>query len=457
MTRKELEKLPREELIAKAEEYGVVRPRTLTMPELVDEILVTLEKRTGQKKPRGWFGKARDLLTSVVDRGLVTDPIRRSSSRVAPAAPPPLPTVTLAEIYAAQGHFERAITTLDEVLVRDPEHPEARKLHARFSDQLRRTRPSSTPPPPAGDGATRRSDPGPAVAQPATHGDTGAGTHAHEGHVPAKAPAAADIPVEVLEAPAALDDRSGVDEVVAIAVDPHTLYVYWEVRPSTLAELRAGAPNGALVLRVLTVAPLGTSAGGPRSVARDVRIDALDGDIFVRDLPAAAEVRVAIGWLAWEGATSAFSPIAVGLELSTPREAPVEQVATHFGRMSTGGVSEPYDALRAGGIIGDRPEPAFARPSREEISLGHAAEREGVDPRTLGEGAVEITRVRTGAPSVSIERTIRRGASELLVSERRFGGASEELVERRRGGASSLLGRDTKRARAEGVSFRPPR
>jgi len=131
----------------------------------------------------------------------------------------------------------------------------------------------------------------------------------------------------------------------------------------------------------------------------------------------------------------------------------------HFGRMSAGGVADPYDALRAGGIIGDRPAPlAFARPSREEISLGHAPEREGVDPRTLiSDGAVEITRIQTGLPTVSIERTIRRGASEQLVSERRFGGASEELGQRRLGGPSSIHGRvDLARAASDGVSFRLP-
>ena len=45
MERKELEGLSREELIGQAEQLGVVRPRTLTIPELVDEILVVSAAR----------------------------------------------------------------------------------------------------------------------------------------------------------------------------------------------------------------------------------------------------------------------------------------------------------------------------------------------------------------------------------------------------------------------------
>ena len=55
--------------------------------------------------------------------------------RTWPTPPPPLPTVTLAEIYAAQGHLERAIGVLDEVLTRQPDHAEAQGLRARFLDQ----------------------------------------------------------------------------------------------------------------------------------------------------------------------------------------------------------------------------------------------------------------------------------------------------------------------------------
>ncbi len=60
--------------------------------------------------------------------------------------------MTLAEIYAAQGHLERAIAVLDEVLTREPEHAEAHGLRARFLDQAKarqrrgaESRPESAP------------------------------------------------------------------------------------------------------------------------------------------------------------------------------------------------------------------------------------------------------------------------------------------------------------------------
>src|SRR5690606_37136937 len=53
-----------------------------------------------------------------------------------PAPPPPLPTVTLAEIYAAQGYHAKAVTVLDEVLRREPDHAEARALRDRFGAEL---------------------------------------------------------------------------------------------------------------------------------------------------------------------------------------------------------------------------------------------------------------------------------------------------------------------------------
>jgi hypothetical protein len=218
MQRKDLEKLSRAELVAQAEDLGVTRPRTLTMPELVDEILLVQEKRTGQKRSRGWFGRARDLLTSVIDRGMSADPTRKP--RPAPAAPQPLPTVTLAEIYAAQGHFERAIATLDEVITRDPAHAEARKLRDRFAEQLRRTRPSSPPPPESRvpiSGAS--STPLPSQGEPAPPAPSPA-----EPSPTATAPAPQSLDPSVTDAPAAIDERYDVDEVVAIAVDPHTIY-----------------------------------------------------------------------------------------------------------------------------------------------------------------------------------------------------------------------------------------
>ena len=60
MQRIELEKLSREELITHASHLGVPRPRVLTQPELMDEIITRTAKSEREKaKARGWLGRAR--------------------------------------------------------------------------------------------------------------------------------------------------------------------------------------------------------------------------------------------------------------------------------------------------------------------------------------------------------------------------------------------------------------
>ncbi len=459
MERKELEGLSREELAAKAEGLGVVRPRTLTIAELVDEILLATERKTGltQKRSRGWFGRARDLLTSVIDRGLAEPTNGRTNhraDRMAPAAPAPLPTVTLAEIYAAQGHFERAIVTLDEVLARDPEHTEAGRLRDRFAEQLRRTRPSAPPPPieltpvtmappPMSNGGsengashTHAGQSAPSIAklaQEAAHaaGDSTKHQSSSRGLGAGDVEAAFSSAIEPDAALAALvpdvlDERYDVDEVVAIAVDPHTVYLYWEVRPLTVAEARAKALSGSLTLRVISIAPNERGAA-PVTEARDIRVDSLSGEIFLRDVPANANVRVAIGWKDAE-----FVPLAVGLDLATPREVPAQEVARKIARFDGGNIADSYDALRVGGLtragvgqFGQGPVagfgPAFGRASREEIALGHGAE-ESFDPPWIptSEGPVgDMLRME--------RRLVRGGASELSRPEVRFFGSSEQV------------------------------
>src|SRR5580692_2567709 len=144
MERQDLERMNREQLIAQAERLGIPRPRVLTQPELIDEIIARTTKNERERaKARGWLGRARDLLARVVEKGLhLPEAARalRSGGEPWPAPPPPLPTVTLAEIYAAQGHLERAIAVLDDVIAREPEHREARLMRERFAEQAHRSR-----------------------------------------------------------------------------------------------------------------------------------------------------------------------------------------------------------------------------------------------------------------------------------------------------------------------------
>lgn len=155
--RAELEGLDRESLVARAQDAGIRRARILTRPELIDELLRSDpgadEKEL--KKSRGFFGRARDLVARVVERGLhlpdAADRIRTLGTlppSVPRTEPQAVPTVTLAEIYAAQGHPKRAIATLKLVLDREPDHAAAKNLLAKLEDAAYVAPPPPLPPEP---------------------------------------------------------------------------------------------------------------------------------------------------------------------------------------------------------------------------------------------------------------------------------------------------------------------
>jgi predicted XRE-type DNA-binding protein len=131
-------KLPRPELISRASELGVERAERMTRLELVDEILRRTQTGAEQIQARGLFGVARAMVANVMESGLnlpdAAALIRGTAhfgARVEPRAP--VATVTLAEIYAAQGHRDRALAVLNKVLLEEPEHAEALRLKAEFS------------------------------------------------------------------------------------------------------------------------------------------------------------------------------------------------------------------------------------------------------------------------------------------------------------------------------------
>jgi hypothetical protein len=253
MDRNDLERLDRDTLISRAEASGVVRARILTRPELIDELLQRASLPE-VARARGFFGRARDLLARVIERGLhlpdAADRLRRSSPPPAMRPGAPLPTVTLAEIYAAQGHRDRAVETLKDVLRREPEHAVARKLIDRLEDAS-----YAGPPPP----------PLPPEEEPAA--------------------VAADVVVD----PTPEDD----DECVAIPVDRQTLSVRWRVTERTRGHLERAHPGGSLVLRALVISP---TWDGPVSAVRDMDARGDRGDTVLRGLPAGAVVRTAVGW-----------------------------------------------------------------------------------------------------------------------------------------------------------------
>ena len=291
MNRAELDQMDREALITLAEAAGVTRARILTRPELVDELLIrhTVD-RAARDRARGLFGLARDLLARVVERGLhlpdAAERIRTIGVSAQPrrAAPAALPTVTLAEIYAAQGHRERAVETLRGVLAREPEHAVAQALLAQLQDASYPVPPLRMPP---------EAEPG-AVSIPveeAVNAPSSPMGHGVPGADQARAEQARE-PSHVLD-DAPLPQCYDVDECVAIPVDPRTLYVYWEVRKRTLDYIRATRPRGALAIRIVVIVP---TWEGPESSVRDHEAAAMLGEWFVRDLPPGCVVRAAIGW-----------------------------------------------------------------------------------------------------------------------------------------------------------------
>jgi hypothetical protein len=341
--RADLERLDRDTLIARAEAAGVSRASILTRPELVDELLLRTAKKDDPAvaRARGFFGRARDLLARVIERGLhlpeaadllrragVNPPSRRST---APAA---VPTVTLAEIYATQGHRGRAIETLKRVLDHEPDHAAARSLLTQLSSAAGSLsdEPSSEPFSEPPDAESRR--------------------------VRAASPRISEATSEAPEPHGFLDDdtlppRYDVDECVAVSVDPTTLFTYWEVRSTTLAHVRRSRPDGVVALRVVVVTP---SWDGPMSRSWDIDVGESLGDWFIRDLPAGSVVRVAIGWRSGD----VFLPIAHSPALETPPDKPSRLLADVWVRWAPGGVVIlPQAEAAALGL----PTPGFGRPS----------------------------------------------------------------------------------------------
>lgn len=275
--RSTLEAMDRDGLIARADADGVPQAKVLTRPELIDEILRREPGRSTDdvRRARGFLGLARDLLARVIERGLhladAADRLRGIEPAVRRPPPSALPTVTLAEIYATQGHKQKAIDTLKQVLVAEPEHAAARALLSKL-EEGKIAVPEAPVLPPETDEPIGSS-----------FMETTAG--------PPQEPATM---LDAVELPARYD----VDECIAMNVDPTTLYAYWEIKEDTFAHLRERKPNGKITLRVLVMQP---AWDGPRATIHDIEVHAAVGDWFVRELPEGAVLRASVGWKTVDG------------------------------------------------------------------------------------------------------------------------------------------------------------
>jgi hypothetical protein len=343
MDRGELEGLDREALVVQAQAAGIRRARILTRPELIDELLRLDPNVTPAqlRKSRGFFGKARDLVARVVERGLhlpdAADRIRTLSlgvpagheARVPRGEPQAMPTVTLAEIYAAQGHRARAIETLRRVLEREPEHGAARTLLARLEDDGYVAPAPPLPPEPENEpelaDATDDDEGGEALtvetpfATGTVLGPSDQNGEAEFHLAPASdegrtytftAPHDDDDGVEVdVDAQTAVFEieAAEVEECIAIPLERNDaggrMYVRWSISWSTIGALLRAMPNGRFVVRAHVVTP---SWDAPTTETRDLIIDPDAEQVTLVGLAEPSVVRVAVGWL--DGAK--FVPLA---------------------------------------------------------------------------------------------------------------------------------------------------
>jgi hypothetical protein len=292
MTRGELEKLDRDALIEQAKKLGIKRAHILTRPELMDELIVrTVSDEEARGHSRGLFGRARDLLARLVEQGLhlpdAAERIRsvgRAFARAEVAGP--LPTLTLAEIYAAQGYRARAIDTLQGVLLVEPDHAAAQSLLAK----LREASGAASP----------------------------------------RLPTEPEDPASNAAPPRACSDA---DECITLSVDPGSVYVHWGVCIDTLSHLQGEHPGGALLLQIVAIEPTWT---GPRTATRNEHIGTPSGELLARDLPFGGVVCAVIGFTTG----SAFLPIAH----ADPVELPSRSVAPAADAGSQLANGEPHAA-----------------------------------------------------------------------------------------------------------------
>ncbi len=207
-----LSEIPRHELIAAALELGVERPEQLSPEQLRDKIRAASAGSSDADLASSrvsLFSVARSLIASVVERGLnLPDAARviRETVRSSPRHRPPLPTVTLAQIYLAQGYIDRAIQTLAQVIEREPSNYTAAELYQRL------TRP--------GDETTESGE------APVSK------TLEHATNAPGLAP-----PSELWFGPGQSLTRGLRDALVLIEREPRQVTVYWELCDRRAAEL----------------------------------------------------------------------------------------------------------------------------------------------------------------------------------------------------------------------------
>jgi hypothetical protein len=218
MTRKDLEALDREALIERASDTGVARPEVLTRDELIsaiEDLEGTEDQPSSERGPqKGFLGRMRGVLAAFVERGLnLPQAAERIRAGGTVEDPMPLATMTLAEIYLAQGYQDRSLTVLTEVLRREPGHQAALELQRRI-----RTGQIPIPGPPLDEEGDEPWAPPP--EPPPTAPPVYRGPSATLSGLSASALSALEIPTPAPPATATADHAEPAEESAEFAIDP---------------------------------------------------------------------------------------------------------------------------------------------------------------------------------------------------------------------------------------------
>lgn len=317
----------RKELLKQAEGLGVDRPNRMTMVELRDEIIRRTTAPGEREEARGLFGVARSMLASVIESGLnLPDTARlirgEGSVDVPLSSQTPVATVTLAEIYAAQGHRARALKVLEDVLMEEPDHQEALRVRAELLDpgseeslasreESRSALTRATPPVEDLPGATPEYIPGGYLETTGEEIETGRPPEVapvEQESKPVAAPTAEPLVAEVTSGQAEQADEGFsaedapteveqvVEPIVAAADEaPRTpqlllvqtssgLEVHWEIPD-------AAAP-GSVIIQVVGFVPHGAT---PVRREKTVTVEQATGQVWLEEFSSPCAVRAALG------------------------------------------------------------------------------------------------------------------------------------------------------------------
>lgn len=335
----------RNELVEEARRMGVERPERMTRVELRDEIVRRTVPESQQSEARGLFGVARSMLASVVESGLNLPEAARlirgeSTFEVPLASQTPVATVTLAEIYAAQGHKERALQVLADVLEEEPGHEEALRVKAELLEESEKV---------GGSRKARRENSrelstvdAPEVAPlpgetteyvPGGFVET-TGEEIQTGRPPE---------VQTVVEPAPLKEVPPAPVLVLIQTEAG-LFIYWELPDATLEHCSIDPNEGQAVVRVVGFSPEGARPQRREETVVLHSTNAIEssegvrtGKLHLNEFGDPFAVRAALGWESDAG----FLPFTVGRPFASLGEdastqALAARVAQHLDESQTG-------------------------------------------------------------------------------------------------------------------------